>query len=299
VALKTLGVCRSTYYGWVKNHKPSGSKPSVLSLTESEKQAVVEKKRAEPHLSHRKISGYLRHDGYWISSSSCYRILKALGWVMPQSLREAPWKIAHYEPFRSNQIWGEDWTILTIAGLRHYLLTVIDYFSRYIVAWGIVRTVTQREVKNLLTLAFISEGIEHSQQKPLLRMDRGSPNMAHGTKRLIKDLEMLLSPSRTNRPTDNCRQERWYRTVKQEEIYCYPTYPSIHIARQSLARYIEEYNETRPHQSLWNYTPGYIHRLGNKTVLLEQYGRMVQIAKEQRLKVNKASILKANGSVSN
>ena len=239
-------------------------------------------------MSHRQISGYLRHEGYWISESSCYRILRALGWVFSQTFRQAPWKEPHYKPFRPNQIWGEDWTILTIANLRHYLLTIIDYFSRYIVAWGIVKTVTQREVKNLLAIAYISQGIEEVDQKPLIRMDQGSANMAHGTRRLIKDFEMVISPSRVSRPTDNGRQERWYRTVKQEEIYCYPTYPSIDIARQSLARYIEEYNERRPHQALWNYTPGYVHRLGNKTKLLEHHRKMIQVVKEQRLNANRA-----------
>jgi putative transposase len=297
-ALRTLGVCRSTYYGWFKEQWLSGANPSILSLTESEKAAVIVKKAQQPHLSHRKISGYLRQDGYWISPSSCYRILKAKGWVFPQPLRQAPWKKAHYEPIRPNQLWGEDWTILNVGGKSHYLLTIIDYFSRYIVAWGIVESVTQRDVKDLLVIAFISQGIEHCPEKPLLRMDRGSPNMAHSTKKMIKDLEMVLSPSRTNRPTDNARQERWYRSVKQEEIYCYPSYSSIEMARRSLARYIDEYNESRPHQALWNYTPGYVHRLGNKTSLLKQYKQMVQKAKGKRLEANRFFKL-AHGGLSN
>ena len=286
MALKTLGVARSTYYGWIYRPNKSCTRASVLRLTDAEKQAVIDKKKAEPQLSHRKISGYLRHNGYWISPSSCYRILKALGWVIAQQFRTPPWSVSRYEPFRPNQLWGEDWTILTISGIRHYLLSIIDYFSRYIVAWGIVETVTHREVRNLLTLAYISQGIEHKQQKPIFRTDRGSPNIAHNTKKLIKDLEMIISPGRANRPTDNARQERWYRTVKQEEIYCYPTYPSIGIARQSLARYIEEYNELRPHQSLWNYTPGYVHRAGNKSEIIRHYKRTVQNVKEQRKKIN-------------
>jgi len=192
----------------------------VLGLTAEEQYAIIEKKKAEPQLSHRQISGSLRQAGHWISPSSCYRRLKALGWVMAACLRTAPWKVARYEPFRPNQIWGEDWTILSIAGLRHYLLTIIDYFSRYIVAWAVVKTVTQREVQALLALAYMSEGIEHQHLKPIVRVDQGSPNTAIKTRRLIKDLEMLLSPARAYRPTDNARQERWYRTVKQEEIYC-------------------------------------------------------------------------------
>jgi putative transposase len=146
--------------------------------------------------------------------------------------------VTHYEPFLPNQIWGEDWTILNINGQRHYLLTVIDYFSRYIVAWGIVTSVTQIEVRNLIALAYISEKIDGKSNKPIIRFDRGSPNMAHCTQRLIKNLELILSPGRAYRPTDNARQERWYRTVKQEEIYCYPTYPTDEIARYSLSKYI-------------------------------------------------------------
>ena len=299
VILRNLGVCRSTYYGWLKKSKESVRKPSVLRLTEAERKAVIEKKKQCPYLSHRQISGYLRHDGYWISESSCYRILRALGWIFSQPLREAPWKQPHYEPFAPNQIWGEDWTILSIEGLRHYLLTIIDYFSRYIVAWTIVKTVSHREVKDLLAIAYISQGIDKADQKPLIRLDQGSANMAYGTRRLIKDLEMVISPSRVSRPTDNARQERWYRTAKQEEIYCHGDYSSIEIARQSMARYIEEYNELRPHQALWNYTPGFVHRLGNKTLLIQHRRKMIQIVKEQRLKANRALMGVVEGGVSN
>jgi putative transposase len=172
--------------------------------------------------------------------------------------------------------------ILSVDYTRYYLLSLIDCFSRYIVAWGIVKTVTQLEVQNLVTLAYQSEDIGSSDPKPILRADQGPPNMADSTKGLIKDLETVLSPSRAYWPTDNSRQERWYRTVKQEEIYCYPTYPSLQMARSSLGRYIRFHNEQRPHQALWNYTPGFVHRLGNKPEVLLHQRRMVQIVKERR-----------------
>ena len=166
----------AAYYGWLKADMPCSHDKSVLHLTDFEHQAIGEKKKAAPHMSHRQISRLLRHEGYWISPSSCYRVLKSLGWVLSPALRQAPWKVPHYEPFRPNQIWGKGWTALTIAGVRHYLLTIIDYFSRFIVAWGVVKTVTHREVQNLLTLAYIGEGIEQQEQKPTLRADQRSPN---------------------------------------------------------------------------------------------------------------------------
>jgi len=84
------------------------------------------------------------------------------------------------------KVWGEDWTILSIANTRYYLLTVIDYFSRYIVAWGVVKTVTQREVQNLLALAYLSEGIEQQDPNPyselikVLRIWPGKPRGLSG-----------------------------------------------------------------------------------------------------------------------
>lgn len=294
-ALKTLGICRSSYYGWQKREHDPPRQPSVQSLTAAECAAIIEQKKANPQLSHRQISGYLRYDGVWVSPSSSYRMLKALGWVEPRLFREAPWKTAHYEPFRPNQIWGEDWTILTIAGVRYYLLTIIDYFSRFIVAWGIVKTVTQREVQNLLALAYMSENLDQDASKPMIRFDQGSPNMAHSTRRLIEELEMLFSPARAHRPTDNARQERWYRTVKQEEIYCYPTHPTEQIARHSLGKYIFQYNERRPHQALLNFTPGYVHRMGNRSVLYAQYKKQVQIVKEQRIVINRSQMSQLYG----
>ena len=60
---------------------------------------------------------------------------------------------------------------MLIESLRYYLLTIIDYFSRFIIAWGIVRTVTKKDVQDLLVLAYISESIEKKDLKPKIRLD--------------------------------------------------------------------------------------------------------------------------------
>lgn len=140
-----------------------------------------------------------------MSPSSCYRTLKSVGLVWEWSLREAPWKKARYEPFRPNQIWAEDWTGFVIQGLRHYVLTILDVFSRYVVAWGIVKTVTQREVKDLVALAVMSEGIDGRNDKPILRTDPGSPNMAADVRLFLSEVGIEFSPGRVARPTDNAR----------------------------------------------------------------------------------------------
>ena len=96
--LRGLGICRSTYYGWLSPPTVRKKSASVLRLTAEEQHAIIEKKKAEPQLSHRQISGSLRQGGHWISPSSCYRRLKALGWVMAACLRTAPWKVGLDDP---------------------------------------------------------------------------------------------------------------------------------------------------------------------------------------------------------
>ncbi|MBI5572892.1 MAG: DDE-type integrase/transposase/recombinase, partial [Desulfomonile tiedjei] len=253
------------------------------SLRPCEEEKIVALKIREPHLTYRQISGLLRADDVWVSPSSCYRTLKSVGLVWEWSLREAPWKKPRYEPFRPNQIWAEDWTGLVIGGLRRYVITILDVFSRYVVAWGIVKTVTQREVKNIVALAFMSQGIEDQAVKPILRTDPGSPNMAADVRLFLQEIGVGFSPGRTARPTDNARQERFYRTLKQEEIYCNFDYLSLESARSAIARYIDYYNDARPHQALFGYTPASVHTTGNKTRLVEEYRQRVKQAKEERL----------------
>lgn len=161
---------------------------------------------------------------------------------------------------------------------------MIDFFSRYLLAWAIVKTVTQREVTALVALAVLDQKLDEMEEggRPWLRMDRGSPNTTRVTKEVIWELGMILSYGRVDRPTDNGRQERFYRTVKQEEIYTVLDYPSYPSARASIGDYLSYYNQKRPNQTLWNFTPAEVHRVGNKTVLRKYLEEMKEKAKLER-----------------
>lgn len=287
-----VGIARSSYYRWMSKWKVQEEATSdhivrgVPELRPEEAQAIIRRKEKEPHLSHRQISGLLRQEGLWVSESSCYRLLKDKNLVEPREVRPAPWNQAAYEPFRPNQSWGLDWTQLRVAGLRRYLVTVIDFFSRYLLAWAIVRTVTQEEVTALVTLALLDQKLEEVPERlrPRLRVDRGSANTSSVTKEVLQELAMELSYSRVARPTDNARQERFYRTIKQEEIYVVLDYPSDDGARDNIGRYMQYYNDKRPNQALWNATPAEVHRIGNKTQLLERMReRKINARNERRL----------------
>src|SRR5437660_7334569 len=79
--------------------------------------------------------------------------------------------------WQRNLMWGSDWSKLSVGGIRWYLLTVIDFFSRLLIAYDVVPTVHAGYVKAIYQAGLSSPGISlHSETKPELRVDRGSPN---------------------------------------------------------------------------------------------------------------------------
>lgn len=275
--LKALGVASSTYYRWRSassvidlTRHPSYRK-TTRSLTPIERKLIIDTKLARPELRHRQIQGLLQNKGQYLSASSIYNELKEHGMIEKYERRPAPWDEPFYEPSHANVMWGADWTKLRIGGVRWYLLTLIDFYSRVIVEWKILPTVTAPDIKELYSLGLAELNLPADWHlNPELRVDQGSPNTAHVTKQFFKDIGSELSFARVHRPTDNARTERFYGTIKQEEIYLVGDYQDECTANEEIAKYMKYYNEERPHQSLWNYPPKYVHEINNKTQLLQQ-----------------------------
>jgi putative transposase len=276
--LKALGVAPSSFYRW-KNQKPKIAEPvdhpsdrvTSMSLTQAERKLIIDTKATNPHLRHRQIQGLLQNKGIYLSATTIYHELKRNDLVEKYERRPAPWDEPFYEVTRANVMWGADWTKLRIGGVRWYLLTMIDFFSRSIIEWRILPTVNAGHIKELYSSGLGGLNLPDDWHlKPELRVDRGSPNTAHVTKQFFKDIEAELSFARVHRPTDNARTERFYGTIKQEEIYLAGDYQDEETATKEIQKYMNYYNNERPHQSLWNYPPNYVYELNNKTELLNQ-----------------------------
>jgi putative transposase len=279
--LKSLGISSSSFYRW-RRHQELGEfreqkfRINPRQLSEYEKQRILEVKAKNPLLRHRRIQGELQKEGLLISASSVYKELKIKNKVEPYSRRPSPWDEPHYEIIGSNLMWGADWTKLKINHTRWYLLTLIDFYSRLILAFDIVPNVNSSHIKALYLSGLDNQNIPINWDKPMLRTDRGSPNTSRVTKSFFKDIEADLSWARVKRPTDNAITERFYGTIKQEEIYVVESYPDLQSAKEEIGKYIEFYNKLRPHQSLWNFTPHQIHELNNKTEALTMLKKLKQ-----------------------
>ncbi len=277
--LKVLGVKSSTYYRWRSEQKTTrpatvahaSDRVTSMSLTSADRELIIKTKNENPLLRHRQIQGLLQNSGNYFSASSIYHELKNNNLVEKYERRPAPWDEPFYEIIGADLMWGADWTKLRIGGERWYLLTLIDFYSRTIVEWKILRTVNAGHIKELYGNGLSGLNLPANwPHKPELRVDRGSPNTAHVTKQFFKDIEADLSFARVHRPTDNARTERFYGTIKQEEIYLAGDYQDEETANHEIAKYMNYYCNERPHQSLWNYPPKYVHELNNKTELLNQ-----------------------------
>jgi transposase InsO family protein len=157
-------------------------------------------KDAHPEYRHRRIQGLLQTEGCYVSASAVYAHLKKRGQVEPYVRREAPWKQPRYEIRQRNLLWGSDWTRLRIGHVLWYLLTVIDWFSRLLIAFDVVPTVNASHVKAIYQRGVRAQGILlNAEQKPELRVDRGSPNTSWVTKEFFQDLEAALSFARVRR----------------------------------------------------------------------------------------------------
>ena len=155
---------------------------------------------------------------------------------------------------RPNQVWATDITYVPVHGGYAYLCAVIDWHSRYVLAW---------ELSNTLDASFCARAVQRAIDAhgapAILNSDQGCQfTSAEFTEPLLA-LGVKLSMDGKGRCLDNVFVERLWRTVKYEEVYL-KSYVSLVDAHAQLDRFFRFYNERRPHSSLADATPGEAYR---------------------------------------
>lgn len=159
-----------------------------------------------------------------------------------------------------NHIWGIDITYIRLCGGWMYLVAIIDWFSRFVVAW---------EVDQTLELPFVLNAVERalSQATPTIwNSDQGSHFTSSQYLDRLLAANVQISMDGRGRAVDNIFTERLWRSVKYEEVYL-NEYASPREARQGLSRYFHFYNFERPHQTLDYLTPAAVYAAKDQTML--------------------------------
>ena len=154
---------------------------------------------------------------------------------------------------RPNQVWVVDITYIRLKDEWLYLVAIIDWYSRYIVAW---------ELSDTMGVWFCTEALKNALKIAIPEIHNSDQGSQFTSNDYIKTLTthptIGISMDHRGRCFDNIFTERLWRTIKYEEVYL-KEYESPREARQSLGQYINFYNEERPHSSLGNIVPANIY----------------------------------------
>lgn len=164
-----------------------------------------------------------------------------------------PYLLSNIAASYPNHIWGTDITYIRLNGGFCYLVAIIDWYSRYVIAWELASTL---EIE--FCLANVRRAMEIAHPA-IHNSDQGS----HFTNPRYTDIlaagGVQISMDGRGRCMDNIFTERLWRTVKYEEVYL-KSYAGFADAKQNLAEYFSFYNDERPHSSLDDRTPREVYR---------------------------------------
>ena len=209
----------------------------------------------------RYITAILRREGWVINRKHVRRCMREMGiaGVCPgpnlskrnQQHKVYPYLLRDLTIDHPNQVFGIDITYIRLKHGWLYLVAVIDWYSRYIVSWRLDQT---------LDIEFVLEATKEAMATPpeIMNSDQGSHFTSSRYIELLKDAGVQISMDGKNRALDNIFTERFWRTIKYEEVYT-KEYASPREARIQIGRFIHKYNHERPHQSLRYHTPAEIY----------------------------------------
>jgi putative transposase len=150
---------------------------------------------------------------------------------------------------RPNQVWATDITYIPMARGFVYLVAVVDWFSRRVLAWRVSITLEAE-----FCLEVVEESLARYGKPDIFNTDQGSQFTSAPFTKLLLDHKIQISMDGRGAWRDNVFVERLWRSIKYEEVYLH-AYDTVAQARGSLGRYLDFYNRKRPHSSLDARTP--------------------------------------------
>jgi len=281
--LEMLGISRASFYRWYDRYETGG--PEALSdrpsrpnrvwnrIPDEVRSQIIELALDQPELSPRELAvRFTDERKYFVSEASIYRLLKANDLITSPAYIV----IKAADEFKDkttapNQLWQTDFTYLKVTGWGwYYLSTVLDDFSRYIVAWKLCNTMQASDVTETLDRALVASGLDQVKvmQRPRLLTDNGSSYIAGDLAEWLKRRGMTHIRGAPRHPQTQGKIERWHQTLKNRILLEHYYLPSELEAQ--VGAFVEHYNQARAHESLNNLTPADVYFGRGEAILLER-----------------------------
>lgn len=216
-----------------------------------------------PFYGSRKMKAWLLQQGHLVSRHRVRRLMRLMGleaiYRRPRTSQPAPghrvypYLLKGLEVNRVNQVWATDITYIPMARGFLYLVAIMDWHSRYVLAW---------RLSNTMAVDFCVAALEEALGKgrpEIFNTDQGSQFTSEAFTGLLLEQGIQVSMDGKGRYLDNIFVERLWRSVKYEEVYL-KAYQTVAEARIGIGDYLEFYNQQRPHQALGYRTPAEVYR---------------------------------------
>ena len=216
-----------------------------------------------PFYGSRRMTAWLRSRGYLVNRKKVVRLMREMGIeaIYPKPRLSVAGKEHKVYPYllrgliisRADQVWCADITYIRLRKGFIYLVAIMDWFSRYVLAW---------EISNSMEAEFCVWALERALEEGLPEIFNTDQGVQFSSELFVKVLEqnrILVSMDGRGRVLDNIFIERLWRAVKYEEVYLHE-YETVREAVEGLRRYFAFYNRQRFHQALGYKTPAEVYR---------------------------------------
>ena len=298
--LDQLGIARRTFYRWYDRYLEGGpealaDRPSTPSRVWNRipvhiHKQIIDMALEETALSPRELATkFTDEKRYFVSEASVYRLLKSHDLITsPAYIVIKAANEFHTKTTRPNEMWQTDFTYFKIIGWGWaYLSTVLDDYSRYIIAWKLCDNMRADDVTDTLDLARDASGCASAnvRHQPRLLSDNGPCYISADLAEYIEAQKMSHVRGAPFHPQTQGQIERWHQTMKNRillENYYLPG-----DLEAQIEAFVEYYNHQRYHESLGNVTPADAYFGRDKQILAERARIKQQTIEHRRLQHRK------------
>jgi putative transposase len=249
-------MARSSWY-----YAPCGETPENLALM----RLLDEQYTHTPFYGVERMTAWLRQQGYTVNLKRVRRVLRRMGLeaLYPKPRLSRPGGEERRYPYllrgraitAVNDVWSTDITYVRMQHGFVYLVAVLDWYSRYVLAWELSNTLDTH-----FCLAALEVALQHGQPR-IFNTDQGAQFTSAVYTGRLEQAGIQISWDGRGRALDNVFVERLWRSVKWEEVYLHD-YQTVADAVSGLDRYFRFYNQERPHQALQYQTPAQVFAAG-------------------------------------
>lgn len=253
-ACRLLGVSRSGLY-----YQPVEDSEEELALL----LRIDEIHLQYPFYGSRKIAFLLRQEGRSANRKRIQRLMRKMGIEAiapkPNTSTPAPehvkypYLLRHRKIEKVNEVWASDITYIPMASGFGYLVAIIDWHSRRVLAWRLSNTLDTR-----FCLEALQEAVQRFGKPKIFNTDQGCQFTSAEFTGALREHDIQISMDGRGRWLDNVFIERLWRSLKYEEVYLH-AYDTLNEAKLGIGAYFSFYNTERPHHALGYQTPAFFY----------------------------------------